>query len=225
MRATKLERYDVAVVGGGAAGIGTAVAAARNGARVVLIDAGPMVGGELVSGIPVDGCLSSAGEWVVGGVVRELFDECEKLGGYIGPINDYRSLHVVAVDPEIMKIAVMNLLRDAGVTLRLYAFADDVVMSGNKVTGVVVIARGQRTLIEASVFVDASGDGDLAIAAGAPFEKGDVTKGELQPVTLMFRMSGVETEPLLRFIRDNPENAGLGQRVAADGLHGGARDR
>ena len=211
MRATKLERYDVAVVGGGAAGIGTAVAAARNGARVVLIDAGPMVGGELVSGIPVDGCVSSAGEWVVGGVVRELFDECEKLGGYIGPINDYRSLHVVAVDPEIMKIAVMNLLRDAGVTLRLYAFADDVVMSGNKVTGVVVIARGQRTLIEASVFVDASGDGDLAIAAGAPFEKGDVTKGELQPVTLMFRMSGVETEPLLRFIRDNPENAGLGE--------------
>ena len=58
------ERWDVLVVGGGAAGIGAAVAAARNGARVLLVDAGPMVGGELVSGIPVDGCLSSRGEWV-----------------------------------------------------------------------------------------------------------------------------------------------------------------
>ena len=211
MAVTKLERYDVAIVGGGASGIGAAVSAARNGARVVLIDAGPMVGGELVSGIPVDGCVSSAGEWVVGGVVRELFDECERLGGYIGPINDYRSLHVIAVDPEIMKVAVVTLLRKAGVALRLYAFADDVVLSGNKITGVVVIARGTRTLIVAPVFIDASGDGDLAIAAGAPFQKGDETKGELQPVTLMFRMSGVETEPLLRFIRDNPENAGLGE--------------
>ena len=55
------ERWDVLVVGGGAAGIGAAVAAARNGARVLLVNSGPMVGGELVSGIPVDGCLSAAG--------------------------------------------------------------------------------------------------------------------------------------------------------------------
>ncbi|WP_293863330.1 FAD-dependent oxidoreductase [uncultured Alsobacter sp.] len=205
------ERWDVLVVGGGAAGIGAAVAAARNGARVLLVDAGPMVGGELVSGIPVDGCLSSRGEWVVGGVCRDLFDECDRLGGYIGPINDYRSLHVVAVDPEIMKIAVLNVLQQAGVVLRLYSYADQVVMDGPRVRGVVVVNKGRRTLVEAGTVIDASGDGDVAVAAGVPFEKGDAAQGELQPVTLMFRMVGVDGERLLRFVRDNPENAGLGE--------------
>lgn len=204
-------KYDVAVLGGGASGIGAALAAARNGARVVLIDAGPMVGGELVSGIPVDGCISSCGEWVVGGIVTDLFHECERLGGYIGPINDYRSLRVVAVDPEIMKIAVINLLQAAGVSLNLYAFADDVVVENGTICGVITIARGRRTLIEATVYIDASGDGDLAVAAGAEFEKGDAQTKELQPLTLMFRMVGIDSEKLLRFVRDNPENAGLGE--------------
>jgi hypothetical protein len=206
-----IERWDVVVVGGGAAGIGAAIAAARNGAKVLLVDAGPMVGGELVSGIPVDGCLSSRGEWVVGGVCRELFDECDRLGGYIGPINDYRSLHVVAVDPEIMKIAVINCVQAAGVTLRLYTYADGVVMDGTRLRGVVLVTKGRRTLVEATTIIDASGDGDIAVAAGVPHEKGDAAKGELQPVTLMFRMVGVDGERLLRFVRDNPENAGLGE--------------
>ena len=70
---------------------------------------------DAVAAFPIDGCLSSRGEWVVGGVWRELFAECDRLGGYIGPINDYRSLHVVAIDPEIMKIAVVNLVQQAGV--------------------------------------------------------------------------------------------------------------
>ena len=210
-RAMRHDRFDVAVIGGGAAGIGAAIAAARNGARTVLIDAGPMVGGELVSGIPVDGCLSSRGEWVVGGVVAELFAECERLGGYIGPINDFRSLYVVAIDPEIMKIAVVNLLHAAGVTLSLYAFADDVVMEDGQIAGLVTIARGRRTLIEASVFIDASGDGDVCVAAGAAYEKGDPATADLQPLTLMFRMVGVDAERLLRFVRDHPENAGLGE--------------
>jgi len=113
------ENWDVVVIGGGAAGVAAAIAAARNGARTILVDAGPMIGGEMTSGIPIDGCLSTAGEWVVGGVIRDIFAECERLGGYIGPINDYRSLHVVAVDPEIMKIAVINLVQQAGVAMRL----------------------------------------------------------------------------------------------------------
>ena len=204
-------QYDVAVIGGGASGIGAALAAARNGARVVLIDAGPMVGGELVSGIPVDGCLSSRGEWIVGGVVSQLFDECRRLGGYIGPINDFRSLWVVAVDPEIMRIAVVNLLHAAGVDLELYALADDVVVRDGRIVGLVTLARGRRRLIEAKVFIDASGDGDIAVSAGAEYEKGEDETGALQPLTLMFRMVGVDSERLLRFVRDNPENAGLGE--------------
>ena len=83
--------YDVVVLGGGSAGVAAAIAASRIGAKTVLVDAGPMIGGEMLSGIPIDGCLSSRGEWVVGGIVRELFAECDERGGYIGPIDDFRS--------------------------------------------------------------------------------------------------------------------------------------
>jgi len=203
--------YDVVVLGGGAAGVASAIAAARNGARTVLIDAGPMIGGEMVSGIPIDGCLSSRGEWVVGGVIRDIFAECERLGGYIGPVNDYRSLNVVAIDPEIMKIAIMNEVRKAGVTLLLYTFGEDVVVNKGRVEGIVVLNKNQRTLVTGKVFVDCSGDGDIAVAAGAPFEMGDAAAGDMQPVSMVFRMVGIETEPLLRFVRDNPDNFGLGE--------------
>ena len=84
-------------------------------------------------------------------------------------------------------------------------------MDGPRVRGVVVVNKGRRTLVEAGTVIDASGDGDVAVAAGVPFEKGDAAQGELQPVTLMFRMVGVDSERLLRFVRDNPENAGLGE--------------
>jgi hypothetical protein len=203
--------YDVVVLGGGAAGVASAIAAARNGARTVLVEAGPMVGGEMLSGIPIDGCLSSRGEWVVGGVIRDIFAECERLGGYIGPLNDYRCLNVVCCDPEIMKIAIMNEVRKAGVTLLLYTFAEDVIVSDGKVEGVVVLNKNHRTLVTGRVFVDCSGDGDIAVAAGAPFELGNAEAGDLQPVTMVFRMIGVEAEPLLRFVVEHPENFGLGE--------------
>ena len=69
------ENYDVVVVGGGCAGVAAAVSAAKNGAKTLLIDAGSMVGGELITGLPVDGALNARGEWIVGGVLTEILDE------------------------------------------------------------------------------------------------------------------------------------------------------
>jgi len=205
------EFYDVVVVGGGSAGVASACAAARNGARTILVDAGPMIGGELVSGIPVDGCVSSRGDWAVGGFTRELFDECDRMGGYIGPVFDFRCLNVVCVDPEIMKIAVVNVVRRHKVKMLLYTFAEDVVVDNGRVVGVVVLNKNQRTLLRANVVIDCSGDGDVACAAGAPFECGDAASDNLQPVTLVFRMVGVETRPLLQFVVDHPEHFGLAE--------------
>ncbi|MBL8669393.1 MAG: FAD-dependent oxidoreductase, partial [Alphaproteobacteria bacterium] len=204
------ERWDVVVVGAGSAGVAAAIAAARNGARTVLVDAGPMAGGELVSGLPLNACLSARGEWVVGGVIRELLDECDRMGGLVPPYFDWRSLWLTCVDPEIMKIAVSRLLKQSGVSLLLYSFAEDVVVEHGRVAGVIVLNKGERTLLEAELFVDCSGDGDIAVMAGAPWEKGGA-QGELQPVTLIFRMVGVETEPLLDFVRRHPEHVGLGE--------------
>ena len=80
-----IRHHDVVVIGGGASGIAAASSAAANGADTLLIDAGPVVGGELLSGIPIDGCLNTRGEWIVGGFLRSLLDDLERMGASSGP--------------------------------------------------------------------------------------------------------------------------------------------
>jgi hypothetical protein len=72
------------------------------------------------------------------------------------------------------------------------------------------VNKAGRTLVTADYFLDCSGDGDLAAMAGAPYEVSDGT-GELQPLSIMFRMANVENQPLLEFARDHPENLALGE--------------
>ena len=203
--------YDVVVIGGGAAGVSAAMAAAKNGARTLLVEAGPMIGGEMLSGLPIDGCLSTRGEWVIGGVPREIFAEADRLGGYVGHFYDWRTIWVVCVDPEIMKIAVVNAVRRAGVQMLLYTFAEDVVVQDGKITGVVLLNKNQRTLVRAKVFIDCSGDGDLAVLGGADYELGGGGGKLFQPVSLVFRMSGVDTERLMRFVGEHPENVAVAE--------------
>lgn len=204
---------DVVVLGAGAAGISAAIAAARGGARTLLIEAGPMPGGELISGMAIDGAVNANGEWIMGGVGRDILAECERLGGYIGPLNDWRLIWYVCLDPEIMKLAVARCLARAGVKLLLHTFATDVVASDGRVEALRIINKQGRSLVRAPVFVDCSGDADIIKGAGGEVFKGGPS-GELQPVSLMFRMAGVQTLPLLEFFRDHPEHFALGESEA-----------
>lgn len=202
--------YDVVVVGGGAAGIAAATYAAKGGAKTALVDAGPNIGGELLSGLPIDGCLNQRGEWVVGGFLKDLIAECDGMGGYVGTFNDWRLIYMVCLDPEVMKLAAPRLVRRSGVDLYLYTFAEDVVAHDGHVEGVVVLNKRGRTLLTADVFIDCSGDGDLCVQAGADYELGS-GKGDFQPITIVFRMGNVDPEPLLAWVRDNPDESALGE--------------
>mgnify|MGYP001225661258 CR=1 FL=1 len=204
------EEYDVVVVGGGCAGIAAATSAAKNGARTLLIEAGSMIGGELVTGLPVDGALNARGEWIVGGVLKEVLDEHERLGGYIGPVKDWRLIWYVCIDPETMKIAVSNVVRRAGVHVWMYSFAEDVVMNQGRISGVVVVNKRQRCLVRAKVFIDCSGDGDVAMLAGGEAMVSNEL-GEFQPLTMLFRMGGVDKRRLLDFCVEHPENLAVGE--------------
>lgn len=204
------EDYDVVVIGGGCAGVAAAASAAKNGAKTLLLEAGSMIGGELITGLPVDGALNARGEWIVGGILKEILDEHERLGGYIGPIKDWRLIWYVCIDPEMMKIAVSNVVRRHGVHTWLYSFAEDVVVRDGRVTGVVVINKRQRTLVNAKVVIDCSGDGDIAmLAGGEAMISNDL--GEFQPLTMLFRIGGIDTERLLQFCVDQPENLAVGE--------------
>ena len=213
--------YDVAVVGAGASGVAAAVAAARSGASTVLIDAGPMPGGELLSGMTIDGAINAHGERIVGGVLADLLAICEEMGGYVGAYSDWRLIQYHCCDPEITKIAVSRLLAEAGVELLLHSFVDDVVRTGDRVEGLVVRNKSGRTLIRARVMLDCSGDGDVCALAGARFHETE-DAANLQPVSMMFRMANVETAPLLDFACAAPENLALGESEA---IRGGRTDR
>ncbi|HWL53346.1 MAG TPA: FAD-dependent oxidoreductase [Chthoniobacteraceae bacterium] len=213
--------YEVVVLGGGAAGVAAAAAAAKAGRRTLLVEAGPFVGGELVSGMPVDGAVNARGEWILGGIGREFFAECERLGGYIGPINDHRLIYYVAFDPEVMKMAVVNVLARYGVDLLLHSFVNEVEAEAGTVRAIRLINKSGITEVRAPIFLDASGDGDLAALAEGEFLKGS-EKGEFQPISLMFRLSGVETGRLLDFVHDQPAHFAWGESEA---IRAGRTDR
>jgi len=205
-----VRQFDVTVVGGGCAGIAAAISAAKNGARVLLVEAGTLVGGELITGLPIDGALNQRGEWVVGGVLKEILDEHERLGGYTGPVNDWRLIWYICVDPEIMKIAVQNVLRRHGVTVWLYSFAEDVLLERDRVAGIMVINKSRKTLVQSDVLVDCSGDGDISQMAGAETMISN-DKGEYQPLSITFRIGNIDVDGLLRFCVDHPENLAVGE--------------
>lgn len=202
--AVRGRHYDVIVVGAGSAGVSAALAAARNGAKTLLLESGPMVGGELISGLPIDGALNARGEWIVGGVMRELLDASAELGGYVGPVFDWRLNWGVCFDPEILKVVLIEELAKQGVTTLLYTLAQDVVVQDGKIQGILAANKNGRLYLTADVFIDCSGDGDLSIAAGADYHHGG-KDGEMQPVSLVFRMSNVDYAEYLEFMRGNPD--------------------
>ena len=202
--------YDVVVIGGGSAGFAAAASSAKNGAKTLLIESSPMIGGDLTSGLPIDGCVNQRGEWIVGGVFNELLEQCSKVNGYIGKFYDWRALWIVAVDPDLISYAIIKLLKKYNVSLLLYSVCNDVLVEDSQIRGVFVNSKGSQTLVTGDVFIDCTGDGDIAAAAGAPYEIGEET-GELQPVSIVFKMKNINSESFLTFIKNHPENFGLGE--------------
>lgn len=225
----RTSHHDVVVVGGGAAGIAAAVAAQRSGLNTVLIETGTFFGGELVSGLPIDGCLNAKGQWIVGGLARELFDEVERLGSFARALCDHRQMWGVCLDPEMMKIAIIQAVAAAGIDPRLYTTVTDVAVRAGRVTGVNAVAKGRQYLITGDVFIDATGDGHVATTAGAPYEFGGKS-GELQPVSLTYRMGDVDYAEYLDWVVAEPEhfllaeNPALGHRTKADAAAQAAAD-
>ncbi|MEZ5653874.1 MAG: FAD-dependent oxidoreductase [Burkholderiaceae bacterium] len=206
------ESFDVVVVGAGASGVVAAICAARNGARTLLVDAGTTLGGELLSGINILGMRASNGEKLVAGIADELLEECRDLGGFVADTRDFRPLHFVSFDPEYMKVAVANLVERAGIEVRLYTMATEVVLEDRRLAGVVVHNKLGRCLVRAKVFIDCTGDAEIVNAAGGAVQAGDGA-GAFQSLTLVFRMIGVDTPRLLAFMREHPENFAISEEA------------
>lgn len=167
---------DVLVCGGGPAGVAAALAAGRQGRKVLLVERYGRLGGMAVQAMvgPLMGVVRSA--WV---------DEIiKRIGGR-------------AIDYEFIDLKYAEMLQEAGVEIVLHAWAEETLCEGGRVTGVRLLTKQGRLTVRAAVTVDATGDGDIAHGAGAACEQGRgagatwKADGLVQPMTIQFRVGGV----------------------------------
>jgi hypothetical protein len=188
------QSYDVVVAGGGAAGVGAAVGAARAGARVALIEQAAYLGGAATH----SNVLTYCGFWtqadpparIVGGVGDEVLREIASLGGDVAPQRTSSNVVIALLDPEIVKFALDRVCSRAGVDVLLHATLVGATSHDGRVVSVDVADHGGTTTIAAGAFVDASGDADLAARAGAGVRYGD-PGGEVQNGTMVIRFGGI----------------------------------
>lgn len=185
--------YDVVVVGGGTGGAPAAIAAARNGARVLLIEKNGFLGG-LASG----GLMSAwphrlarhswedQREPYIEGIYAEMRRRLAELGALAEDDHNW--------DDEVLKFVLEEMCLESGVQLLLHSFVFRVSTEGRQVESVEVANKSGAAVFSARIFVDGTGDGDLVALAGARLEKGRPPDGALQPMSLTFRLGGVDSE-------------------------------
>jgi hypothetical protein len=180
---------DVLVIGGGPAGVGAALAAARNGANTMVVEQFNCLGGVATAG--GHGHISkydedTTGRRIVGGIANEIAERVVD-GGF-----GIRSPHGIWFEVEGLKLLLEQMAEESRVELLYHTFFSDTVVENGTITGVVIQNKNGRQVILAKRFIDCTGDGDVAFHAGCPLEIGRLSDGKCQPVTLMFTIGGVE---------------------------------
>lgn len=218
---------DVVVVGGGPAGVCAATSAARNGASVTLLERYHHLGGMASGGmvLVLDDMVNEGNEVVTTGLVSEYIDRMVKQDGAVFPppedclkswdmwkkwsrwgcIDFHQTgmpqpiIHAVAFDPDAWKRVSLDLMREDNINLRLHSWFSDVLVEGGKVTGVIAQTKLGRQTIRAKMVIDATGDLDVGVAAGAKYTDGQFI------VTTVFRLADVDTAKAEAFEYENPE--------------------
>jgi hypothetical protein len=199
--------FDVIVVGGGTAGSIAALAAARCGARTCLVEKAGHLGGTCFELANVTPFHNSRGEQIVRGLPQELIERIisrggARTGGHLpNPTGIGGSF--TPVDPDAMKLVLFEMAADSGVHLRLHSLLVDAVVDNNRLAGIRVYNKSGYQDLHAKTLIDATGDADLAVCAGAAFVQ-DLPEAALN-ATLLFRAAGVDTDLFIANARKAPQ--------------------
>lgn len=212
---------QVVVLGGGPAGIAAAIASAQAGAATLILERYGFLGGMGTAGGVTSFCGLHANvhgdiKQVVHGIADDLLMRLEHLGALNTPHLVMGKTHAQAYDNAALKCVADDALLAAGAVPRFHTLAVGAAMEGTRIAALLVETKSGRGAITADVFIDCSGDADLANWAGAPTEKGD-HDGFLAYPTLMFRMGHVDDDRALRqgkpILRERIEAAQQAGRV------------
>ena len=194
-----VSEVDVLVVGGGPAGVGAAVAAARNGAKTLLVERYGFLGGMATAALVAEFIKPKSPAREMDGIFAEVLTRLKELGGtgkrgFI-EIDWGRICYVLAFSPEVLKHLLDTMMEEAKVELLYHTLGVDVIKEGATVKGLVVHNKQAAQAVLAKTIIDATGDGDVATASGAGFEMGRPQDNLQMAVSLCYRIGNVRLAP------------------------------
>ncbi|MDE2483126.1 MAG: FAD-dependent oxidoreductase [bacterium] len=202
-----MREHDVLVIGGGNAGCAAALAAARRGARTMLIERYGFLGGTATAAMVGPWMTFHSGnERVVGGIAQEIVERLVRRGGSPGHVHDASDYvpTITPFDPEIHKALLFEMMRESQVELLLHAWFLSALVEEDRVVGASVATVGGTRSYRARVVIDATADAYVAASAGVATQQGDAS-GRVQPASLMFRLSHVDLSKTATYVRMHPD--------------------
>lgn len=202
--------FDVVVAGGGPAGINAAIAAGRGGARTLLIERYGFLGGMSTVALvyPWMTFHTETGRQVIKGIAQEIVERLIAIDGSPGHLRDTVGFTntVTPYHPEKYKLLALEMLEEAGVEVLVHSFADSVEVDGGTIKSIRLVTKSGPIRVKAKQFIDSTGDADIAFLSGAPCLKGRENDQKTQPLTMKFRMRGVDVSKVKEAMKRNPEN-------------------
>ncbi len=201
-----MPEYDVLVIGGGPAGIGAALTSAKKGLKTCIIERHPMLGGNWTNGfvLSILGVYTYSGNTkIVGGIVDELVDRLKKHGGTQGQRGNF-----IPFRPDEMKLTLEEFVNDLGITIYYSSMLTGVEVTDSAVKDVEITGKNGITRISAKMYIDSTGDADLAQLSTKNSMSGKEENGEHQEATLPFRIANIDEEKIMEFSRGHPDQIG-----------------
>jgi hypothetical protein len=201
-----MRNYDIIIVGGGISGSIAAIAASRNGSKVLIVEQYGFLGGMLTAaGVGPMMTFHVEDKQVIQGITGELIDRMVKKGKSPGHIVDAigYTYTVTPFDAEWMKHELELMLLENHCDILYHSMLAEVEVKEGNIKSITVCNKEGLTKLYSKVFIDATGDGDLSVWSGVDFIKGREKDGALQPMTANVKVANVDTEAIRTFIKNN----------------------
>ncbi|TFG15871.1 MAG: FAD-dependent oxidoreductase [Promethearchaeota archaeon] len=199
-----IDEYDVIIIGGGVAGLVAAIASGRNKVKTLLIERFGYLGGTATASLMINingfrNQVEPDNIQTVKGIAQEIIIELHKIDG-LGkspyPQKEYNIKngelsYSYCIDPEKFKYITLKMVNESEVDILFHSYFSDVIMESQELKGIIVENKSGRIAFFSKVFIDSTGDGDVAARAGAPFWQAKSEDYALKD-TIMYKISGIK---------------------------------